>query len=620
MQETRAFFLGDDGVWKVNTELQFEELPDEVEKLIDLRISQLEIDLRRKLEIASVEGEEFTTYVIAKLDGTEERRLLEQLSSELDRKLHLVSPSRSLALQDRRIHMYRFKHALFQKFIYNRLDKPRRESLHRDIGEFIEVIYGEDVPQVASLLAEHFHKGELPEKEIQYRLIAAQEAQRVGSTVVALEHLKRLETILTDPDASVASRGASLKQLYDLRGHIYARIPEPEQAHKDLQQLEILAHQEQNMYYVARAFYGYGVLERALGRFDRALEFVKKVEAMELQEAHPGVVADSRLLAAKTCKDLAVYQDAAKWAESAQTIYEKLNNRIGILDSRSQIAYAHYAQGQYPEAEKIWMNNLLKAPKLAHLPPDPDDDVYFCLGFLNWRLMRYEKARESLLKALRSAEQMEYVRKKAYCLNNLGGLVEASLGNFAEAEMSLKEAIEVFEKLGDKKGLCWAWSNMGNVLMQTGRIPEAITNLQKSQEFATEIGLKSSQAESSRRISWAYLKLSDLSEAYRYANIALQEAEEIGRRAFVGKAYHVLGEIAIEAEKTSELVTTDLKSPEHYLERSLQIAQETQNSAEEIEILRRLGNYLMGSDDPSSQSRGQEFIQRANSLHPQNDD
>lgn len=610
--ETNKIGQNGKGVWRIEGRFEFQDLPPKVETVIERRIASLEAGLRKILEIASVEGEEFTAQVIANLRGIEERQIIEQLSDELERKWHLIGEARSIAYQQKRLHIYRFKHALIQMYLYGHLSPIERELLHRDIGMFLEGMYDTDIVEKAPSLAEHFKKANMPEKEARYRFLAAQKAADMGARETAIYHLNFLETILNESSISKTENASLPKKLYGLRGNLYALIPVPEKARGDFRQLEVLAKADNDTCTMARALCGYGIIERSLGNFDSALSYVSQVEEIAPEEC-TDVMADCKLLAAKTYKDKGQYEQADKWAAMAQSLYEQLGKRSGILDARSQIAYGYYARGQYDEAKEIWMENLLKAPQLANLPPDPDDDVYFCLGFLHWRLGEHDKAKDFFSTALEAALQMDNQRKQAYCLNDLC-FVETSLGNYDKAESNAREALSIFQVFGDKKGQAWANGNLGNALAHAGKLEDAVKFLDKARFIEKEIGLKSAMAENSRRLSLIYLRLSDLSEAYRYAQYALEEAEVIGRQAFVGMAYRALGEIAAEAKFKPDVNLIDIQDPETYFNLSVKIAQETRNKSEEAQSLRVWGEYLIKLPDSTNNEKGKDLLQRASIL------
>lgn len=616
-EETKRIILDERGVWRIHSTFEFHELPPKVEAVIEKRIANLEADLRKLLEVASVEGEEFTTEVVAHLRRIEERQLLERLSMELERKMHLVALSRSVAVQQKQLYMYRFRHALIRMYLYGSLSPVERELLHRDIGLCLESIYGAATGQISSVLAEHFDKANMPEKEAPYRLMAALVAVQSGAWTTGVYHLDRLESILNDPTSSLSrqTRIELAKELYNLRGNLYALILMPENALNDFERLEVMARADGDTCALARALYGRGILARAQNDLKSALEFVSQVYTLVPEGQCVDVIADCKLLEAKANRDRAQYEETLQCAEMARVLYEKLNKVGSVLDALSQIAYAYYGKGQYDEAERIWTANLSTYNKYAMIPGDPDDDANFCLGFLNWRLKRYQKAKVFFSVALETAQQTNNLRKRAYCLNDLA-LVETDLGSHDEAETLLREVISICESQGldDKKLFTWALGNLGANLTRAGKLEEAWKFLGRNRALALERDNKSDVAESSRRISEFYLQRSMLPEAYQWAQQALREAQEIGRRAFVGMTYRVLGEIALTARRAPEVNLPDVQDPEVYFEQSVQIARETGNLAEEVQSLHAWGEYLVQLPDVYSRDKGKSLIQDADKL------
>jgi len=104
-----------EGNWVEGPSLDWEQLPARVEAVIEGRVNRLEKDLRDTLNVASVEGEEFTAEVVARVSGLDQRKVIRWLSSELDRQHRLVVAQGRRRLADHRLSIYRFRHSLFQE-------------------------------------------------------------------------------------------------------------------------------------------------------------------------------------------------------------------------------------------------------------------------------------------------------------------------------------------------------------------------------------------------------------------------------------------------------------------------------------------------------------------------
>src|SRR4029434_7765859 len=155
-------------------------LPVRVEGVIEKRMQRLEQDSRSILTIASVEGETFTAEVVARVQQVNERWLVQQLSRELDKRHRLVTAQILAWLGQQRLSLYRFRHQLFQHYLYHNLADMERAYLHEAVGSVLEAIYGEQTEPVAVQLARHFEQAGLREKAVTYLLQAGTRAARLS--------------------------------------------------------------------------------------------------------------------------------------------------------------------------------------------------------------------------------------------------------------------------------------------------------------------------------------------------------------------------------------------------------------------------------------------------------
>ena len=149
-----------------------------MEGVIEERIGRLEHDLRQMLTVGSVEGEDFTAEVVARVQAAETRGLIQRLSGELERQHRLVRARgvRRLDPVGQRLSLYRFQHNLFQKYLYNELDEAERAYLHEDVGNALEALYGDQVDEIVVQLARHFEQAGIAEKATSYLARAGRQA------------------------------------------------------------------------------------------------------------------------------------------------------------------------------------------------------------------------------------------------------------------------------------------------------------------------------------------------------------------------------------------------------------------------------------------------------------
>ena len=196
MQDTGFIRQDEKGRWAAGPELNWDALPARIDAVIEERISRLTDRQREVLTIASVEGEEFTAEVIAKMLDTGVRDLVKSLSSELDKRHHLVTAKGIRQLSVKRLSLYLFQHILFQRYLYNTLDDVERSHLHGETGRILESLYGEQANEIAVALARHFDKGGESVKAIEYYHKAGEKAVKVSANLEAIKHFRRALELL----------------------------------------------------------------------------------------------------------------------------------------------------------------------------------------------------------------------------------------------------------------------------------------------------------------------------------------------------------------------------------------------------------------------------------------
>ena len=184
------------GYWIVRSTLNWAVLPPRVEAVIAERINRLPEDWQVLLSAASVEGEVFTAEAVARVLEMDERQVLGWLSGPISHKHQLVQAQELQWLGKQRLSRYRFRHFLFQRYLYTMLDPVQQAHLHHDMGCVLENLYGEHVGELAVSLARHFEAASMNEKAVEYLRQAGERAVRLFAYEEAKAHYKRGLTLL----------------------------------------------------------------------------------------------------------------------------------------------------------------------------------------------------------------------------------------------------------------------------------------------------------------------------------------------------------------------------------------------------------------------------------------
>ncbi len=224
--------------WIKGPTLNWTILPSQIEANIAERIGRLPEGLREILTIASVEGETFTAEVAAQVQAADVRKTVRSLSDTLGRKHRLVAAREIRQVNGQHLSLYRFRHILFQKYLYGQLDPAERVYLHQAVGAALETVYGEQTEEIAVQLARHFQEAGSTAKAVDYLRQAGEKATRLSANQEAIAHFTRGLALLKKLPASpeharqelalqialsiplIAVKGYGAPEV----GHVYSRI------------------------------------------------------------------------------------------------------------------------------------------------------------------------------------------------------------------------------------------------------------------------------------------------------------------------------------------------------------------------------------------------------------
>lgn len=194
LQERAALRRDRAGVWRLGGSLAWDRLPSRVEAAIARRIGRLPDQLRRDLVAASVQGETFVAEVVAAVRG--DPGATTRLSEASGTAPRLIEPPTATRVGDRLLAHHRFRHGLFQRYLYDRLDGAERARLHEATGRALEDLYGEHPELPLVELAHHFDEAGLGEPAIRYLDLAARRALQMSAAEEAIPLLERADALL----------------------------------------------------------------------------------------------------------------------------------------------------------------------------------------------------------------------------------------------------------------------------------------------------------------------------------------------------------------------------------------------------------------------------------------
>ncbi|MFV2039540.1 MAG: BTAD domain-containing putative transcriptional regulator, partial [Acidimicrobiales bacterium] len=175
-----------EGLWVERTRISWQALPARVEGVIEGLFGRLDPELREALVVAAVEGVEFTAEAVASVQGIDAARLVRRLSQDAGHQHRLVEARGAHRTETQRLSRYRFRHSLFQKFLYDGLDPAERAYLHEAVGDALETLHRPNTAEVAVQLAAHYQKAEIGDKAGVYLQQAGDRAMQLSANTEAI--------------------------------------------------------------------------------------------------------------------------------------------------------------------------------------------------------------------------------------------------------------------------------------------------------------------------------------------------------------------------------------------------------------------------------------------------
>ena len=186
-----------DGRWRITAPLEQIDpgVPETLKQMLEVQLQHSSDVEQQLLKCASVAGQQFTTWAVATMMGSEASDVEDLCAASAERLQFLKAcglrelPNGELTLE------YEFRHVLYREVLYRRLGPAQRVKFHRILGEGLESLRSKVEPEAAAEIALHFEEGREYEKAIEYLIVTAENATRRYAhreSIETLEHALEL--------------------------------------------------------------------------------------------------------------------------------------------------------------------------------------------------------------------------------------------------------------------------------------------------------------------------------------------------------------------------------------------------------------------------------------------
>ena len=206
------------------------------------------------------------------------------------------------------------------------------------------------------------------------------------------------------------------------------------------------------------------------------------------------------------------------------------------------------------------------ARQLMHQAEQNDEDALpaacFYLGIVAQERRAFEEAEVRYREALAVFERLGDERNAALTYHQLG-IVAQERRAFEEAEVRYREALAVFERLGDERNAAITYHNLGSVAEERRAFEEAEVRYQRSLAIKERLGDEHGTASTYHQLGSVAQERRAFGEAEAWYREALAVFERLGDERGAASTYHNLGRVAQERR--------DFEEAERWYHRSLEV-------------------------------------------------
>lgn len=477
-----------------------------LDEVLEERLRLMEDDLRETLTYASVEGEDFTMQILVRLHQLGDENKVYKALEILDIRYRLVQEQESKEVDARVLDFYRFIHRFFREYIYSKLSKGRRRTLHQKVGECLETLYSDRLP-IAGQLAHHFKEAHEMLKAARYALMAAQ-FEQLHYAWSEGKNWCEFGLVLTE------------------------KLP----PNSELRQLQLdLLEQEGDCYWYS------GKYNQADRQYQRALELARALQA------NPERIANLCDKIAEMYIDMAKCKEACLFAEQGKQILS--DHRIAFGKTHFTLEVVHATAECHLGTPQVAIRRASQALADArNLPQTLELErsrarAYHCIAIALSELDRYVEVLDVNKKAIEIARKISDKQLEANYLL-MRALMYYYMGEAEESMTFLAESLEIIQIVGDFDNESWAQSLKGQLSLMLERPRDAIRELTKSVALAESIGALWNMPSTYGTLALSYLALSDLEKAYKYATAGISLVNKANLKDFqAGCAFDALAQV-----------------------------------------------------------------------------
>lgn len=462
----------DNDHWKLTREFTAAEIPSTIQGLIHGRIDRLAPETKHILQEASVIGRIFLLKILKKITNLNFR--IDQCLADLENldliKTKVLKPDLE----------YIFKHALTQETVYNGLLKKERREIHERIGQVIEILFQDRLPEFYEMLAFHFTRGKSEFKAIEYLIKSGDKNLRRYALEESHQYFNQAYDILKQKTEKTKEERATLLEVINKWAHVFYFIGDVDGFMRLL-----LAHEsdaelcdDENKRGMFYAWFGWalGMQENVRKSFDylyKALAIGEKVEDQI-------IIGYACTWLIYSCME-GLLDKGILYGERAHKIANVVkSDQYLYFKSLCGMGHIYYQKGECKKVSEIGRILLEYGNKQSHIRSLTVGHI--CMGYSNEAAGDFPAAIECYKKAMEVAKDPIYI----HWAGLFKGLAHLQIGQYSEAEEAIEKLAGYSRQFGCGILGRMAYASQGLILMEKGQMSRGIKIIEESRRLTQQ--------------------------------------------------------------------------------------------------------------------------------------
>ncbi|NPD46447.1 MULTISPECIES: tetratricopeptide repeat protein [unclassified Lentimicrobium] len=228
---------------------------------------------------------------------------------------------------------------------------------------------------------------------------------------------------------------------------------------------------------------------------------------------------------------------AIDYYEQSLACFEEINLDYGKAAILNNLAYIYDNQGDYKKALDYYFKALAIREKNNN--KNGRAEVLNNIGAAYQDLGDDELAFENYTKSLKLKEEIKDSVGMGYSYNNIASIY-MDMNDYEKALETHLLALKIRNRMGNPRQMAESYGNVGLVLTLMGNYSEAETNLKKSSELYSGLGVKDGEGYTIHNLGLNYYKEEDYQNALSCGRTAYGIASELGYKKNLRDASHLL--------------------------------------------------------------------------------